>query len=343
MPWFWREFATVFAYQARGQPERFTDNRWFPGAISERPDPMELSPLTAVSPIDGRYAGKTSELRDVFSEFGLIKRRVEVEVRWLQKLAHCDQIVEVPTLSEEANGKLNALVDGFSVEHALRVKEIEATTNHDVKAVEYLIKEQVSDNDELNRIKEFVHFACTSEDINNLAHALMLRDGRRFLLGQMDQVATAIEKLAVEHAALPMLSRTHGQTASPTTVGKEMRNVAHRLRRQLAEVQRVELTGKINGAVGNFNAHLSAYPDADWPAISQSFVERFDLSWNTITWPNCSTPSNDSTSFWLISTATYGATFRWATSSKRPLPEKLAHPQCLIRSIQLTSKIPRAI
>ncbi len=280
MPWFWREFATVFAYQARGQPERFTDNRWFPGAISERPDPMELSPLTAVSPIDGRYAGKTSELRDVFSEFGLIKRRVEVEVRWLQKLAHCDQIVEVPALSEEANGKLNALVDGFSVEHALRVKEIEATTNHDVKAVEYLIKEQVSDNDELNRIKEFVHFACTSEDINNLAHALMLRDGRRFLLGQMDQVATAIEKLAVEHAALPMLSRTHGQTASPTTVGKEMRNVAHRLRRQLAEVQRVELTGKINGAVGNFNAHLSAYPDADWPAISQSFVERFDLSWN---------------------------------------------------------------
>ena len=244
---------------------------------------MELSPLTAVSPIDGRYAPKTQSLREIFSEFGLIKRRVEVEVRWLQKLAHCEQIREVPPLGEEANSLLNDLVANFSLQHAQRAKEIERTTNHDVKAVEYLIKEQISSNAELDRIKEFVHFACTSEDINNLAHALMLRDGRAALVKQMEQVVTAIEQLAVEHATVPMLSRTHGQTASPTTIGKEMRNVAHRLRRQLEHVHAVKLTGKINGAVGNYNAHLSAYPDVDWQAIAKPFVERFELTWNART------------------------------------------------------------
>jgi len=244
---------------------------------------MELSSLTAVSPIDGRYATKTEALREMFSEFGLIKRRVEVEVRWLQKLAHCDQIDEVPPLGEAANTQLNELVSNFTLEHAQRVKEIERTTNHDVKAVEYLIKEKTSSNSELDQIKEFVHFACTSEDINNLAHALMLRDGRAALVAQMEQVVTAIEQLAVDHAAVPMLSRTHGQTASPTTIGKEMRNVAHRLRRQLEQVRAVKLTGKINGAVGNYNAHLSAYPDVDWASIAQAFVERFELAWNART------------------------------------------------------------
>ena len=228
---------------------------------------MDLSSLTAVSPIDGRYASKTQDLRAIFSEYGLIKRRVEVEVRWLQQLANCPQIEEVPALSEEANSKLNQLVSDFSLAHAERVKEIERTTNHDVKAVEYLIKEQVGDNAELDKVKEFVHFACTSEDINNLAHALMLRDGRAALLKQMEQVAESIEQLANEHAAVPMLSRTHGQTASPTTVGKEMRNVANRLRRQIAEAQGVQLMGKINGAVGNYNAHLSAYPNVDWSCL----------------------------------------------------------------------------
>lgn len=241
---------------------------------------MELSSLTAVSPIDGRYATKTETLREMFSEFGLIKRRVEVEVRWLQKLAYCDQIDEVPPLGEEANAQLNELVSNFTLEHAQRAKEIERTTNHDVKAVEYLIKEKISSNSELDRVKEFVHFACTSEDINNLAHALMLRDGRTALVAQMEQVVTAVEQLAVAHAAIPMLARTHGQTASPTTVGKEMRNVAHRLRRQLEQVRAVKLTGKINGAVGNYNAHLSAYPNVDWASIAQAFVERFELTWN---------------------------------------------------------------
>ena len=244
---------------------------------------MDLSPLTAVSPIDGRYASKTQHLREIFSEYGLIKRRVEVEVRWLQKLAHCDQISDVADLSDDANARLNSLVDDFSLTHAERVKEIERTTNHDVKAVEYLIKEQIGDNEELDTIKEFVHFACTSEDINNLAHALMLRDGRALLVKQMEEVTSAIEQLATEHASTPMLSRTHGQTASPTTVGKEMRNVAHRLRRQLKQVRDVQLSGKINGAVGNYNAHLSAYPDVDWPEVAKAFVERFDLAWNART------------------------------------------------------------
>jgi len=244
---------------------------------------MDLSELTAVSPIDGRYATKTTDLREVFSEYGLIKRRVEVEVRWLQLLANEPGIPEVAALSSEAQAVLDGLVDGFSLADAARAKEIERTTNHDVKAVEYLIKERISENSELDAVKEFVHFACTSEDINNLAHAMMLRDGREVLVAQMADVVALMDGLAKQHAAVPMLSRTHGQTASPTTVGKELANVVARLSRQLKQIQSVELLGKINGAVGNYNAHLSAYPDVDWPANAQSFVESLRLSWNSRT------------------------------------------------------------
>lgn len=241
---------------------------------------MNLSELTAVSPIDGRYAAKTASLREIFSEYGLIKRRVEVEVRWLEKLASHNGIPEVAKLSADATKVLNNLVTEFSLDDAARVKEIESTTNHDVKAVEYLIKERTDGNAELDAVKEFVHFACTSEDINNLSHAMMLRDGREVLASQMDSVVNAIDALAKEHASQPMLSRTHGQTASPTTVGKEMANVSARLRRQVQQVRSVELLGKINGAVGNYNAHLSAYPDVDWPTNAQEFVESLQLSFN---------------------------------------------------------------
>ncbi|MGB7347411.1 MAG: adenylosuccinate lyase [Pirellulaceae bacterium] len=241
---------------------------------------MQLSQLTAVSPIDGRYANKTAALREVFSEYGLIQRRVEVEVRWLETLAAHPGIPEISPLSKDALDVLNHLVDHFSLEHAQRVKEIEDTTNHDVKAVEYLIKEHTAENAELDAAKEFVHFACTSEDINNLAHAMMLRDGRALLAEQMDIVVGAIDELAKDYADVPMLSRTHGQTASPTTVGKEMANVVARLRRELKYVRNVDLLGKINGAVGNYNAHLAAYPKVDWPANARAFVESLRLTWN---------------------------------------------------------------
>lgn len=241
---------------------------------------MELSELTAVSPIDGRYASKTGRLREIFSEFGLVQRRVEVEVRWLEQLASNSHIAEVPAFGPAARRTLDELVSNFSIDDAQRVKEIERTTNHDVKAVEYLIKERIRDNAELDAIKEFVHFACTSEDINNLAHAMMLRDGRAALTAEMNDVVTKVERLALEHAELPMMSRTHGQTASPTTVGKEMANVAARLRRQVRQVEAVGILGKINGAVGNYNAHLAAYPSIDWPAQAEAFVNRLGLTWN---------------------------------------------------------------
>ena len=244
---------------------------------------MELSALTAVSPVDGRYGSKTADLRAVFSEFGLIRFRVQVEIRWLQQLASHPQIQEVPALSAEANALLDSLVDNFNVEHAERIKEIERTTNHDVKAVEYFIKEQIADNAELMAVNEFVHFACTSEDINNLSHALMLRHGVEVTRNQMQQVADAIAELGREHANQPMLCRTHGQTASPSTMGKEMANVAYRLQRQLKQVDSIEFLGKINGAVGNYNAHLSAYADIDWEANAKSFVESLGLTWNPYT------------------------------------------------------------
>ena len=226
---------------------------------------LDLSALTAVSPIDGRYGNKTDALRSVFSEFGLIRYRVMVEVRWLQHLANHPEIGEVPPFSDEANQLLNGLVDNFTLEQALRVKEIERTTNHDVKAVEYLLKETIASHAELNAVSEFIHFACTSEDINNLSHALMLKEGRdNIVVPVLQQIHQQLSDMAREMADVPMLSRTHGQTASPTTVGKEMANVAYRLQRQITQIGAVPLMGKINGAVGNYNAHISAYATIDW-------------------------------------------------------------------------------
>lgn len=248
---------------------------------------MELTALTAVSPLDGRYGSKTQSLRSIFSEFGLIRCRFEVEIRWLQQLARHPEIQEVPAFSPEADTYLDELVSNFDVEDAQRVKEIERTTNHDVKALEYFIKElfeaQADTLPELQKVGEFVHFACTSEDINNLSHALMLKGGLEVATPLMRKVVAEIKDLANRYADQPMLSRTHGQPASPSTMGKEMANVAYRLERQLAQLQSVELLGKINGAVGNFNAHLSAYPDIDWPAFAQSFITGLGLSWNPYT------------------------------------------------------------
>lgn len=248
---------------------------------------MELSALTAVSPVDGRYGSKTQSLRNVFSEYGLIRFRFEVEIRWLQKLAQHADIAEVPAFSDAANAYLNELVSNFNPASAQRIKDIESTTNHDVKAVEYFIKESfasVADRlPELQQVGEFVHFACTSEDINNLSHGLMLKEGRAVVAESMQQIVDAIKSLAVDYAGQPMLSRTHGQPASPSTIGKEMANVAYRLQRQLKQIQTVELLGKINGAVGNYNAHLSAYPNVDWEQFSQSFVESLGLDFNPYT------------------------------------------------------------
>ena len=245
---------------------------------------MELNALTAISPVDGRYGSRTTELRDIFSEFGLIKFRVTVEVRWLQHMATIAGIAEVPALSETANALLNSIVDNFSMADAERVKEIERTTNHDVKAVEYLLKEKVAANAELAAISEFIHFACTSEDINNLSHGLMLTTARdQVLLPLMDQLLASIKALAVQYKTIPMMARTHGQPASPTTLGKEMANVYIRLQRQRNQVAGVEMLGKFNGAVGNYNAHLSAYPQLDWHQISEQFVTSLGLSWNPFT------------------------------------------------------------
>jgi adenylosuccinate lyase len=242
------------------------------------------STLTALSPLDGRYAAKTAALRPIFSEFGLMHRRVLVELHWLLALADEPRIAEVPALSAAARAALLAIGDGFSEADAERIKAIERTTNHDVKAVEYFIKEQVAGNAELAAVKEFIHFACTSEDINNLAYALMLRDARdRVLLPALDGVGAKLRELAHAHAAQPMLSRTHGQTASPTTLGKEIANVLARLERQRRQIAAVELTGKINGAVGNYNAHVVSYPDIDWAAFSQRFVESLGLVFNPYT------------------------------------------------------------
>ncbi|WIO75516.1 adenylosuccinate lyase [Porticoccaceae bacterium LTM1] len=246
---------------------------------------MDLSTLTAVTPIDGRYGSKTDALRPIFSEFGLIKFRVQVEIRWLQQLAKHEEIAEVKPFSDEANALLNSIVDDFSEADAQAIKNIEATTNHDVKAVEYFIKERIKDNAELNAVTEFVHFACTSEDINNLSHALMLRAGRdEVLVPTLQNIADTIADMAHDFAEIPMLSRTHGQTASPTTVGKEFANVAARMFRQIEQIKNVELLGKINGAVGNYNAHISAYPNVDWQLNSQDFIEQeLGLTWNPYT------------------------------------------------------------
>ena len=244
---------------------------------------MIYDTATALSPLDGRYASKLDPLRTIFSEYGLIARRLEVEVRWLQKLTETSEIPEVKPLSPTSHAHLEAVLTSFSSESATAVKTIERTTNHDVKAIEYFLKDAISSDVALAEASEFVHFACTSEDINNLSHALMLRDGIPVLTAEMHAIIDGIDALAAEHAALPMLSRTHGQTASPTTLGKEMANVSVRLRRQLKAVETVKPLGKFNGAVGNFNAHLSAYPDVDWATVSREFVESLGLEWNPMT------------------------------------------------------------
>ncbi|UTV26834.1 adenylosuccinate lyase [Photobacterium atrarenae] len=245
---------------------------------------MELSALTAVSPVDGRYGSKTSALRSIFSEFGLLKYRTIVEIRWLQKLAATDAIVEVPAFSAEANAYLDRIAAEFSEEDAQRIKTIERTTNHDVKAVEYFLKEKVAEVPELHAVNEFIHFACTSEDINNLSHALMLNEARdKVMLPEVRNVIDAIKALAAEYREVPLLSRTHGQPASPSTMGKEMANVAYRMERQFKQIEAVEILGKINGAVGNYNAHLSAYPEIDWHQYSEEFVTSLGLTWNPYT------------------------------------------------------------
>jgi adenylosuccinate lyase len=239
--------------------------------------------LTAISPIDGRYADKVDGLRQIFSEYGLIRFRVLVEVRWLQALAGHPLIPEVKSFSEATMTLLNKIVNHFSEADAQRIKAIEKTTNHDVKAIEYFLKEKITGNSELEKVNEFIHFACTSEDINNLCYALMLKEGRVAITKQISDCINAIQKIAVETAAQPMLSRTHGQSATPTTVGKEFANVVARMRRQKEQLESVELLGKINGAVGNFNAHSVAYPELDWAEFAENFVKSLGLQWNPYT------------------------------------------------------------
>src|SRR5574340_646617 len=247
-------------------------------------DKMELNALTALSPLDGRYGSKTASLRDFFSEYALIKYRVIVEVEWLKALAAEPTIVEVPAFSDQAIALLDGIVDRFSMADAERVKAIEATTNHDVKAVEYFLKEKTKVSREIAAVSEFIHFACTSEDINNLSHALMLKGARdSVLLPGLEKLIARLTEMAHDLADLPMLSRTHGQPASPTTVGKELANVVYRLRRSYIAIGDVELMGKINGAVGNYNAHLSAYPDLGWEGFARGFVMELGLVFNPYT------------------------------------------------------------
>lgn len=245
---------------------------------------MQLTELTAISPVDGRYGARLSNLKEIFSEYGLIKNRVKVEVSWLRMLANHPGVSEVPPLSSEAETHLLKLVDEFSLDMAMRVKEIERTTNHDVKAVEYLIKEHFESNAELHAINEFVHFACTSEDINNLAYALMLKESREStIVSEMQSVIDKISEMATDMAAIPMMSRTHGQPASPTTAGKEFANVAYRLQRQVKQLMGVQIMGKINGATGNYNAHLASYPAINWYELTEQFVQSLGLAWNPYT------------------------------------------------------------
>jgi len=245
---------------------------------------MQLNSLTAISPIDGRYASKTLALREHLSEYALIRTRIIVEIRWLQRLADTTEITEITALSNNTNTWLQTLIDEFDVTEAERVKEIERTTNHDVKAVEYYLKERFDKNEALAPVSEFLHFACTSEDINNLAYALMLNDARnKVLLPLMNEVVSAIKTLAHDNAEQAILARTHGQPASPTTLGKEMAVFAYRMQRQLDQFTSLPILAKINGAVGNFNAHMSAYPEIDWSTFSKQFVESLGLEWSAYT------------------------------------------------------------
>ena len=244
-----------------------------------------MSALLALSPLDGRYAAAVEALRPVFSEYGLIRARVRVELEWLKSLAAAPEISEVPPFSAVTLAEIDAVIAGFSPEHAAEVKAIEATTNHDVKAVEYWLKQRFERLPEIQKANEFIHFACTSEDINNLSHALMLREARdSVLLPKLAEIAAKLRQMAHSLAAQPMMSRTHGQPATPTTLGKEIANVLARLQRQTAQLEKQEFLGKINGAVGNYNAHLSAYPDMDWEAHCHRFVEQsLGLTFNPYT------------------------------------------------------------
>ncbi len=244
---------------------------------------MTLKTINAISPIDGRYANKTAPLSQIFSEYGLISARVLVEVRWLQALADQPDISELAPISKSSIQALEAIINQFSEDDALAIKEIERTTNHDVKAVEYFLKNKLDEIPDLVEAKEFIHFACTSEDINNLSHGIMLLAGRATIIPFMNRIADTLASMAFDWASQPMLSRTHGQSASPTTVGKEFANVVARLRRQINQIEQIEIMGKINGAVGNYNAHLSAYPNIDWQAHAKSFVEGLGLHWNSYT------------------------------------------------------------
>jgi len=245
---------------------------------------MDLSSLSAISPLDGRYGSKTEELRPIFSEYGLMRFRVQVELTWLKHLAACEQIKEVPAFSQQTIDFIDSIIKNFSEEDARDIKKREAVTNHDVKAVEYFLKDKTAQCDEIAKVKEFIHFACTSEDINNNSHALMLKTAREeVLLPVIDEIIEKITELAHKYADMPLLARTHGQPASPTTVGKEMANVVYRMRRQRKQIAEIEIMGKINGAVGNFNAHSVAYPEVDWYSFSKHFEEDLGLTFNPYT------------------------------------------------------------
>ncbi|MFT7533994.1 MAG: adenylosuccinate lyase [Gammaproteobacteria bacterium] len=245
---------------------------------------MNLTTLSAISPLDGRYHTKVADLQPIFSEFGLIQHRVLVEIRWIQTLSRHREIAELPEFSALAHGYLDTILDGFSEADAQRIKDIERTTNHDVKAVEYFLKERFERHKELGPYSEFIHFACTSEDINNLSYGLMLKTGRdHVILPAMEKLTRKMASLAQEYAAIPMLSRTHGQTATPTTVGKELANVVHRMRQAIADIRQTKIEGKINGAVGNYNAHLATYPNIDWPKLAESFIDSLGLSQHPMT------------------------------------------------------------
>ncbi|MDT9587205.1 MAG: adenylosuccinate lyase [Candidatus Arsenophonus melophagi] len=245
---------------------------------------MEFSSLTAVSPIDGRYMDKVSVLRPIFSEFGLLKYRIKVEICWLQKLAECSDIQEVPTFSTEAKDYLEQIVSNFNEIDANQIKNIEQTTHHDIKAVEYFLKEKMIAMPELKKIAEFIHFACTSEDINNLSYALMLKTARdQVILPIWQKIINNLKEMAHIYRAFPLLSRTHGQPATPTTIGKEFANFAYRIQRQYHKFEKIEILGKINGAVGNYNAHFSTYPNINWHLFSEEFVTSLDITWNPFT------------------------------------------------------------
>ena len=249
-----------------------------------KPDALPLSPLTVLSPLDGRYESKVASLRPLFSEYALIKQRVFVEIQWLIALGKEKKIKEVTNFSPQSKKILEGIAANFSINDALRVKDIETRTNHDVKAIEYFLKEKTNNNKEISRSAEFIHFACTSEDINNLAYGLLLKKCREIiLLDRADKLITVISDLADRYSDQPMLARTHGQPASPTTMGKELANVAYRLKRARRQISVIPILGKINGAVGNYNAHLAAYPEVDWPALGKSFVEGLGLDWNPYT------------------------------------------------------------